>query len=167
MEQLFTGFRAVGKAGMRLRVLKGEGQCMGGDFTDQALADPQPRLVYRVLAQALGGEQFEHIAGTAQIDGTDFGDHFESDHPDDLIQAFLRRPRRRHDGSDPAEHAPGHGRDVGTPSPHDGRLLGRLSPWLGSRVLRVRLVVHWIKDPCPDLHARTARVRFPPGLAII
>ena len=96
---------------MGLRVFQCKRQRMGGDLTDQAFADTQARLVHGVLAQALRGEQFQHVARTPEINRANFRDHFQGDDANDLIQPFLGRRRRSHDLADLAQHAAGDGRN--------------------------------------------------------
>jgi hypothetical protein len=64
---------------------------------DQALAFLQPGLVHGGTGQALGGEQFQHLAGAAQIDGADLRHHVGGDDADQLVQPGLRAGLFRHD----------------------------------------------------------------------
>ena len=48
-------------------------------------------------AQALGGEQLQHLAGAAQIDGADLRHHVGGDDGDQLVQPHLGGGLLRHD----------------------------------------------------------------------
>ena len=94
---IFAGFRPIGE--MRIRRRVGEIDRLGGfrHQADQALAFAHPRVVDRGAVEALGGEQFQHLAGAAQIDGADFRHHVGGDDADQLVQAHLGGGLLRHD----------------------------------------------------------------------
>ncbi len=88
---------------MGLGVGQGQRPRMGGDVADQALADAQAGLMHGGGQQALGGEQFEHFAGTHHVAGADLRHHVDGDQLDDLVEAFLRGAAARHDVAQAAE----------------------------------------------------------------
>ena len=47
--------------------------------------------------ETFGGEEFEPAVGAQHIDRADFRDHVGGDMDDDLVEAFLRADRLRHD----------------------------------------------------------------------
>jgi len=71
--------------------------CGFADHADQALAFLKPGLVDSIGAQALGGKQLQHLAGTAQIDGADLRHHIGGDDADQLVQPHLGGGLLRHD----------------------------------------------------------------------
>ena len=76
---------------MRIRRRVGEIDRLGGlrHQADQALAFAQARIVDGGAVEAFGGEQLQHLAGAAQIDGADFRHHVGGDDGDQLVQAHL------------------------------------------------------------------------------
>jgi hypothetical protein len=61
----------------------------------------------RLRVEAFGGEEFQRVAGAAQIDRTDFGHHVCGDHHDELVEAHLRARRLRHDFAQAAQQYAG------------------------------------------------------------
>ena len=53
--------------------------------------------------EALGGEQFQHLAGAAQIDGADLRHHVGGDDGDQLVQPHLGAGLLRHDFAQAAQ----------------------------------------------------------------
>ena len=90
---------------MRLRI--GERECarLGSDMADQALTHPQPGLVDGFGIEAFGREEFEHVAGAADVDRAHLGDHVGGNDQHDLVETGLRGPGRGHDVAQPPEQA--------------------------------------------------------------
>ncbi len=101
--RVFARLRPVGEA----RMFGGVGQVdrfgAVGDEADQALAPAHARVVDGFAVQAFGGEQLQRIAGAAQIDRADFGDHVGRDDHDELVEARLRARLLRHDFAQAAQ----------------------------------------------------------------
>jgi len=125
--QLLARFRAVGEGGMGPGVGQRHGAAMGGDLADQALAHPQAGLVDGGLAQAVGGEQLQHLAGAHDVAGADLGLQGVGDGAHDLVEPLLSGPATGHDVAQPRQEA---ACDIGiaiallhplVPSPRTGR----------------------------------------------
>ena len=71
-KRFLPSFRAVDKGGMHLRIGQVERMPRGGRKPDQSLAHAQAGAADRVGAQALGGKQFEDVAGPQHVDRADF-----------------------------------------------------------------------------------------------
>ncbi len=94
---ILAGFRTIREMRVGRRV--GQIHRFSGfrHHADQALAFAHPRIMDGGAVEAFGGEQFQHLAGTAQIDGTDFRHHVGSDDADQFVQAHLGGGLLRHD----------------------------------------------------------------------
>ena len=118
---VFTGFRPVGEVGMAGRIRERKRPSVGGDFTHNTFADPQPRLVHRLWIEADSRKKLEHLARAHQVAGTDLGDHFGCDQADDLVQPLLCRAGAGHEIAQPRQQAArtvGAGRRRISPSSH-------------------------------------------------
>ena len=94
---LLTGLGAEGKVGVSLGIGQGQRPGAGGNIADQALAQAQSGLVNGRRLQALGGEQLEHVAGTADVNRTHLGHHVAGDDGGELVQPLLRGSGAGHD----------------------------------------------------------------------
>ena len=65
-------------------------------YARAAFAHAQAGLVDRLLLEAFGSEQLQHLAGAQQIDGAHFRHHLAGDQLDRLVEAQLRRAAARH-----------------------------------------------------------------------
>ena len=125
---LFAGFRPIGISRMRLRVGKVDGARLARDQTDQALVGAHHRAVHRVAIEALGGIEFERGIDAQHINGADLRNHVGGDQHHDLVKAFLRADRLRHNFAKPAQQ---HARTAERAT-HDVRSLGLSSTGCGS-----------------------------------
>ncbi len=97
---LLAGLGAEDEIRMVLRVGQGQRPGPGRDHADQALADPQPGVMHRRFLQALGGEQFQQVAGAPDVDRAHLRIQADGELADDPVQALLGRARARHDIAD-------------------------------------------------------------------
>ena len=118
---LFAGFRPEGEGRMRLRVRQIDGARLARDQSDQALVGAHHGTVHGVAIEALGGVKFEGGIDAQHIDGADLRNHVGGDQHHDLVEAFLRADRLRHDF---AESAQQHARTAERAT-HGVRSLGR------------------------------------------
>ncbi len=95
--RVFTGFRTVGEMRVAGRVRQVDRFRGFADQTDQAFALFQAGVVDGGAVEAFGGEQFQDLAGAAQIDGADFRHHVGGDDGDELVQPHLGASLLRHD----------------------------------------------------------------------
>ena len=98
-----AGFRPVGIGRMRLRVGQVDGARLARDQADQALVRAHHGVVHGVAIEALGGVEFERGIDAQHIDGADLRNHVGGDQHHDLVEAFLRADRLRHDFAKPAQ----------------------------------------------------------------
>ena len=103
LERVFPGFGTVREVRVGGRV--GQVHRFGGfrHHADKSLAFLQAGVVNRGAVQAFGGEQLQHLAGAAQIDGTDFRHHVGGDDRDQLVQPHLGGCLLRHDFAQAAQ----------------------------------------------------------------
>ena len=108
MVDFLAGFRPVGETGMGLGVGERNRPGTRGDVADHAFADAQAGLVHRRLVQALGGVEFQHVAGAPQVQRTHLGDHVGRDQGDDPVETLLAgdRPGAGHDIADTPQQPP-------------------------------------------------------------
>ncbi len=88
---------------MVLRV--GERQGLGrlGDQADEALAGAHGGEMDGFAIETFGGEEFEPAVGAQHIDRADLRHHVGGDLDHDLVEAFLRADRLRHDLAESAQ----------------------------------------------------------------
>ena len=98
-----TRFGAIGELRVGLRVVQRQRPAVGGDVADQTLADPEPGAMHRRGVEALGGKQFQHLAGAQQVDRADLGHHLVGDQAHDLGQRVLDGTGTRHRVPEPLE----------------------------------------------------------------
>jgi len=96
VEAFLASFGLVEEGRVLGRFGEVEDSSLGGNRSDQALAEPQPRHVHRFLAKAVGCEQFEEIVAQ-QIDGADVAIHLVGDEVDNLVELALCRAAPGHD----------------------------------------------------------------------
>ena len=77
--------------------------CLARYQANQAFVRPQHGLVHRLLVETFGCVKFERPVHAQHVDGTDLGHHVGGDQHHDLVQAFLRADRLRHDLAEPAQ----------------------------------------------------------------
>src|SRR5215470_16945855 len=82
---------------MRLRIRQVDRTCLTGHQADQALVGSHYRAVHGVAIEAFGCIQFERRIDAQHIDGADLRNHVGGDQHHDLVKAFLRADRLRHD----------------------------------------------------------------------
>mgnify|MGYP003335507541 CR=1 FL=1 len=99
----FAGFRAEREGGMVLRVGEIDGVGFARDETDEAFFQAQHGLVDGFALEAFGGVQLERAVDAQHVDGAHLRHHVGGDQHDDLVQAFLRADRLRHDLAEPAQ----------------------------------------------------------------
>ena len=88
---------------MGLRIVERQRPAMGRDVANETFTDPEPGAVHRRGIEALGGEQFQHLAGTQQVDGTDLGHHLVGNQAHDFGQRILDGTGTRHRVPEPLE----------------------------------------------------------------
>ncbi len=103
MVDFFAGFRPEGKGRMRLRVGEVDGARLAGDQSDQALVRAQHGAMHRVAIETFSGVEFERGIDAQHVDGADLRHHVGGDQHDDLVKAFLRADRLRHDFAESAQ----------------------------------------------------------------
>ncbi len=139
MVDLLARFRQIGEGGMRLGVGKVERPGGGRDGADEALAHLELGKVDGARIEAFSRVELEDAVGAQHVDGTHFRDHVLRDLAHDLVQAFLRLERLRHEFAQPLEkNARARGEvshRVASPendvTPHR-RAPRRRSPWIGA-----------------------------------
>ncbi len=89
--RMVLGFRQVDRIGL------------AGDEADQALVLAQHGLVDGLAVEAFAGIELEGGVHAQHVDGTDLRNHVGGDQDDDLVEAFLRADRLRHDLAKPAQ----------------------------------------------------------------
>ena len=88
---------------MRLRVGQVDGARLARDQADQALVRAHHGVVHGVAVEALGGVELERGVDAQHIDRADLRHHVGGDQHHDLVEAFLRADRLRHDFAEPAQ----------------------------------------------------------------
>jgi len=98
-----AGFRPVRKRRMRLRIRQVDRARLAGHQADQPFVGPHHGAVHGVAIEAFGGIQFEGGIDAQHIDGADLRNHVGGDQHHDLVKAFLRADRLRHDFAKPTQ----------------------------------------------------------------
>ena len=99
----FAGFRPVGEGRMRLRVRQVDRARLARNQADQAFIAAHHGAVHGVAVEAFGGVEFERGVDAQHIDRADLRNHVGGDQHHDLVKAFLRADRLRHDFAKPAQ----------------------------------------------------------------
>ena len=73
------------------------------DQPDQAFVRAQHGLVHGFVLEAFGRVKFKRGVAPQHIDGADLRNHVGGDQHHDLVKAFLRADRLRHDFAKPAQ----------------------------------------------------------------
>ena len=89
--RVVLGFRQVDRVGF------------ARDQADQALVLAQHGLVDGLAVEALAGVELERPVHAQHVDGAHLRHHVGGDQDDDLVEAFLRADRLRHDLAKPAQ----------------------------------------------------------------
>jgi hypothetical protein len=89
--RVVLGFRQIDRIGL------------ARDQADQALVLPQHGLVDGLAIEALAGIELERRVHAQHVDGADLRHHVGGDQDHDLVEAFLRADRLRHDLAKPAQ----------------------------------------------------------------
>ncbi len=97
MVDFLAGLRPEGERRMGLRVGKIDGARLARHQADQAFVRAQHGVVHGVAVEALGGVQFERRVDAQHVDGAHLRHHVRGDQHHDLVEAFLRADRLRHD----------------------------------------------------------------------
>ncbi len=118
---LFAGFRPVGEGRMRLRVRQVDRAGLACDQADQAFVGAHHGAVHRFAIEAFGGVELERGVDAQHVDRADLRNHVGGDQHHDLVEAFLRADRLRHDFAKPAQQ---HARTAERAT-HGVRSLGR------------------------------------------
>ena len=105
---------------MRLRVGEVDGGRLAGDQSDQPFIRAQHGMVHCVALEAFGGVEFERRIDAQHVDRADLRNHVGGDQHHDLVEAFLRADRLRHDFAEAAQQ---HARTAERAT-HDVRSLG-------------------------------------------
>ena len=88
---------------MRLRVGQVDGVRLAGDQADEAFVGAQHGLVDGFALEAFGGVEFERAVDAQHVARADFRHHVGGDQHHNLVEAFLRADRFRHDLAEPAQ----------------------------------------------------------------
>src|SRR6516165_6161439 len=88
---------------MRLGIRQVNRTCLTGHQADQAFVGPHYRAVHGVAIEAFGCIEFERRIDAQHIDGADLRNHVGGDQHHDLVKAFLRADRLRHDFAKPTQ----------------------------------------------------------------
>ena len=88
---------------MGLRVRQVDGARLARDQADQSFVRAHHGLVHGVPVEAFGGVELERGIDAQHIDGAHLRNHVGGDQHHDLVKAFLRADRLRHDFAKPAQ----------------------------------------------------------------
>ena len=88
---------------MRLRVGQVDRVRLAGDEADQALVRAHHGLVDGLPVQTLGGVELERAVDAQHVDRAHLRHHVGGDQHHDLVEAFLRADRLRHDFAEPSQ----------------------------------------------------------------
>ena len=91
---------------MRLGVGEVDGSRLARNQADEALVRTQHGVVHRDAIEALSGVKLERAVDAQHVDRADLGHHVGGNQHHDLVEAFLRADRLRHDFAEaPQQHA--------------------------------------------------------------
>ena len=127
-----AGLGAIGELRMMLGIVERQRPAMGGDVADQTLADPQARGMDGRRVEALGCEQFQHLARPQQVDRADLGHHFVGDQAHDLAQRHFDGLGTRHRVPEPLEEHSRSGQGSRSLHGQTARCLSRMTTKLRS-----------------------------------
>jgi hypothetical protein len=100
---ILSGFRPVDECRMGLCIGQGQRLGVGGNLTDQALANPEPGLMHGPAPETLSGKQFKHFAGALDINRADLRGHAGGDDLHHLVQFHLGGGLAGHEVSDSSQ----------------------------------------------------------------
>ena len=115
---------------MCLRVGEVDGGGLACHQADQAFVGAHHGAVHRIAVEAFGGIQLKCQIDAQHIDGAHLRNHIGGDQHHDLVKAFLRADRLRHDFAKPAQQ---HARTAERAT-HDVRSLGLSSTGGAARI---------------------------------
>ncbi len=98
-----AGLRPIGEGRMRLRVGQVDGVRLARDEADEAFVGAHHGAVDGFPVEALGGVEFKRAVDPQHVDGAHLRHHVGGDQHHDLVEAFLRADRLRHDFAEPAQ----------------------------------------------------------------